>query len=292
MKPAPRSWLFVPGDSERKLEKSLVSDADALIFDLEDAVRPERKATAREMVAEHLAARANRAGPQYWVRINPVDSGLAEADLESIVPMAPGGIVLPKASGPSDVARVARRLDALGAAATMAILPVVTETARAALTLHRYVEDEPQRLFGMTWGAEDLSAEVGAAGNRDEDGRFSFTYRMVRSHCLLAATALGIAPIDTVYTDFRDLEGLGEDSARSYREGFSGRLAIHPAQVAVINASYTPDEETIAQARRIEAAFLADPEAGAVSLDGRMLDRPHLVQARKILAAARRYADD
>jgi citrate lyase subunit beta/citryl-CoA lyase len=207
-------------------------------------------------------------------------------DLESLARLGIDGVVLPKAEGPGDVEVVSSRLDQLGADKAVRILPVVTETARAALTLHQYLEADLPRLYGMTWGAEDLSAELGAAGNRDADGQFSFTYRMVRSQALLAARALGGKAVDTVYTDYRDLEGLRADSTRSFREGFSGRLAIHPSQAAVINACYSPGAEDIEWARRVAAAFEADPQAGTVGLDGRMLDRPHLLQAQRILALA------
>jgi len=288
VKPPLRSLLFVPGDSERKLEKSLDTSADALIFDLEDAVAPERKSLAREMVAQHLADRKANEGPQLWVRINPVNSESATKELEAVCGQNLTGIVLPKAEGPEDIRIVSSKLDELerGAERPIAILPVVTETARAALTLHRYLDSDLPRLYGMTWGAEDLSADIGATANRDPDGRFAFTYRMVRSQALLAATAVGIEAIDTVYTDFRDIEGLREDSRRSYREGFSGRLAIHPAQVDIINESYSPAEEDIAHAERVVAAFEANSGMGTVGLDGKMLDRPHLLQAQKVLSLA------
>ena len=288
VKPPLRSLLFVPGDSERKLEKSLDTSADALIFDLEDAVAPERKSLAREMVAQHLADRKANEGPQLWVRINPVSSGNAGAELEAVLSRNLAGIVLPKAEGPEDIRIISSKLDELerGAEQPIAILPVVTETARAALTLHRYLDTDLPRLYGMTWGAEDLSADIGATTNRDPDGRFAFTYRMVRSQALLAATAVGIEAVDTVYTDFRDIEGLREDSRRSYREGFSGRLAIHPAQVDVINESYSPAAEDIAHAERVVAAFEAKSGMGTVGLDGKMLDRPHLLQAQKVLSLA------
>ena len=289
MKAPIRSLLFVPGDSERKLEKSLGTSADALIFDLEDAVAPERKAVARTMLARHLSYRPQDESAELWVRINPVSSGSAVDDLEAVFGQRVTGVVLPKAEGPKDIATISRHLDDLEGGVfhrnvPTAILPVVTETARAALTLHRYLDADLPRLYGMTWGAEDLSTELGATTNRAADGQFDFTYRMVRSQALLAASAIGVEAVDTVYTDFRDLDGLREDSLRSYREGFSGRLAIHPAQVDVINDCYSPGDEDIARAERIVAAFAAEPEAGTIGLDGRMLDRPHLLQAQKVLA--------
>jgi citrate lyase subunit beta/citryl-CoA lyase len=286
MKAPIRSFLFVPGDSERKLQKSLESKADALIFDLEDSVLPARKAAARERVAEHLASHQNP-GPRRWVRVNPVASGLGLEDLERVGQCPIDGIVLPKAEGPQDVAAISNRLDEMGADQSVLILPVVTETARAALTLHRYLETSLPRLYGMTWGAEDLSAELGAAGNRDSDGQFALTYRMVRSQALLTTRALNGEAVDTVYTDYRDLDGLRADSLRSFHEGFSGRMAIHPNQVAVINQSYSPSEDEVAWAQRVVDAFESDPEAGTIGLDGKMLDRPHLAQAQRTLALSR-----
>ena len=194
--------------------------------------------------------------------------------------------MLPKAEGPGDVARVNERLDELDPEQRVEILPIVTETARAVLTLSRYLDSELSRLYGMSWGAEDLSAELGAVSNRDSNGQFSFTYRMARSQALLTARALHAEAVDTVFTDFRDLDGLRVDSLESYREGFSGRLAIHPEQVEIINRCYSPDQEAVDQAERIVNAFESNPDAGTVGLDGRMLDRPHLAQARRVLAMA------
>jgi citrate lyase subunit beta/citryl-CoA lyase len=282
-----RSFLFVPADSERKLQKSCETKADAVILDLEDAVLPTRKGLARDLAADFLQRERNKETPALWVRINPVSSGEYLADLDAVLPGRPDGIVLPKADGAADVAMVSRYLDRRDAphpASDTLLLPLVTETPRAVLTLHRYLDADLPRLFGMTWGAEDLGAELGAAANRDENGEFAFTYRMVRSQMLIAAKACGVEAIDTVYTDYRDLDGLRVASRASYLEGFSGRLAIHPDQVAVINESYSPAPSEIEHAERVVAAFEAEPQAGTVGLDGKMLDRPHLLQARRILA--------
>ena len=286
----PRSWLFVPADSDRKLAKVDGSGADATILDLEDAVAPARKDAARAMAAAFVGERprAVRAGA-LWVRINPLDGGHALADLAAVVAGAPDGIVLPKAGGPCDVMRLGHYLDALEVAAGLArggiaILPVATETAAAPFTLGDYARVRPPRLAGLTWGAEDLSAELGASGNTDADGRWMLTYRIVRSLTLLGAHAAGVAAIDTLYVDFRDEAGLRAASVAARAEGFAGRLAIHPAQVATINAAFTPSEAEAEHARRVVEAFAAEPGAGTVGLDGRMLDRPHLRAAERLLA--------
>jgi citrate lyase subunit beta/citryl-CoA lyase len=284
-----RSLLFVPGDSERKLEKSAGSRADALVFDLEDSVTQARKQVAREMIAAHLGSGAGGPGTEQWVRINPVSTQQALEDLAAIVPGRPAGIVLPKAEGPADVARVGNYLDVLEVReglprGSIRIIAVATETARASLNLHRYAEAELPRLTGLTWGAEDVSADIGAASNKDDDGRLALTYRVIRSLALLAARSCGIEAIDTVYPDFRDLDGLRETCIAACREGFTGCFAIHPAQVDVINEAYSPTAEAVEYAKRVLAAFAADPEAGTVGLDGKMLDKPHLVQAQKVLA--------
>lgn len=285
----PRSWLFVPADSERKLAKVDGCGADAVILDLEDAVAPTRKAAARDMAADFVGARppGTRTGA-LWVRINPLDGGHALADLAAVVACAPDGIVLPKAAGPGDVVRLGHYLDAFEAAAGLepggiAVLPVATETASAPFTLGDYARMRPPRLAGLTWGAEDLSAELGASGNTDADGRWTLTYRMVRSLTLLGAHAAGVAAIDTLYVDFHDEAGLRAASVAARAEGFAGRLAIHPAQVATINAAFTPSEAEAERARRVVAAFAAEPGAGTVGLDGRMLDRPHLRAAERVL---------
>ena len=292
-----RSLLFTPGDSARKLARAEGAGADALILDLEDSVAPERKADAREMVAAFLRERppAVRAC-ELWVRINPLDGGLALADLAAVTAAAPDGIMLPKAEGAPDVARLSHYLDALEAqarleAGVVGVLPVVTETAAAPFRLAGYAQARPPRLRALTWGAEDLSAAVGASTNLDAAGGWAFTYRLARSATLLAAHAAGVPAIETLAADFRDEAGLRTSSRAARAEGFGGRLAIHPAQVAAINESFTPSAAELDHARRVTAAFAAAQGAGVVGLDGRMLDLPHLKQAQALLAAAAALAD-
>lgn len=288
-----RSFLFVPGDSERKLAKGKASAADALILDLEDAVAPARKPLARTMVAEYLAAHAGDRTPELWVRINPLDEGGVD-DLAAVVRAAPDGIVVPKTDGPADVLRLGHYLEALErrdrVAAPIRILPVATETARAPFRLGDFGGVVLPRLYGLTWGAEDLSSAIGASTNRDTGGEWAFTFRMVRSMCLLAAKAAGVEAIETVFTDFRDAEGLRTACVAAAQEGFTGRIAIHPDQVGVINAAFMPSDAAVAHARRVVALFEANPEAGAIGLDGMMLDMPHLKQARHVLALHTAYA--
>ena len=289
-----RSWLFVPGDSAKKLAKIDGCGADAVILDLEDAVAPANKAAARRMVADLLAARPRgRRAVQIWVRVNPFDTGLTADDLAAIVPGDPDGIVQPKIDGPDDVRALSAMLDRLEpahgiAAGTIRILPVATETPVAPFRLGDFATAGLARLAGLTWGAEDLSAALGASTNLGADGQWAFTYRMVRSLTLLAAHAAGVPAIETLYVDFRDEAGLLASSRAARAEGFAGRLAIHPAQVAGINAGFSPAEEEVAFARRIVAAFAADPSAGTVGIDGRMYDIPHLKAAHRTIAAADR----
>jgi len=288
-----RSFLFVPGDSERKLAKGSASGADALILDLEDAVAPARKPLARTMVAEYLAAHAAARTPELWVRINPLDEGGID-DLAAVVRAAPDGIVVPKTDGPADVLRLSHYLEILerrdGIAKPTRILPVASETARAPFRLGDYADVALPRLYGLTWGAEDLSSALGASTNLDPAGGWAFTYRMVRSACLLAAKAAGVEPVETVFTDFRDQEGLQASCLAAAQEGFTGRIAIHPDQVGVINAAFMPSEAAVTHAQRVVALFEANPEAGAVGLDGMMLDMPHLKQAQHVLALHAAYA--
>ena len=280
-----RSWLFVPGDSERKLVRGRASGADAIILDLEDSVAPAQKARARGLVTEALS---HSIGPALWVRINPLDEGGLD-DLVAVVRAGPAGIMLPKVGGPADVRRLATMLDALerrdGVPGRIAILPVATETAASPFTLGTYAGTP--RLHGLTWGAEDLATALGASTNQDGGG-WADTYRLVRSLCLLGARAAGVAPIETIYADFRDTDGLRRGSEAAAAEGFTGRLAIHPDQVAVINAAFLPSAAAVAWAERVVAAFAAAPDAGAVALDGAMVDVPHLKQARAVLARAQR----
>ena len=282
-----RSFLFVPGDSERKLEKAGGVGADAIIVDLEDSVTAESRPRARELAREYIEGRDD-----VWLRINPVDSGEALADLQAVMPAAPGGIVLPKARSGDDAARLATKLDELEsrfdvAAGTTRILPLCTERPRALFSLESYVGATP-RLAGLTWGAEDLSAALGAKANRDESGRWLPPYELARSLCLIAAAAAEVPAFDTVYTDFRDTDGLARYASNAARDGFSGMLAIHPAQVATINDAFSPSADEIGRAERIVALFNDNPGAGALALDGKMIDKPHLVQARRIIALAGR----
>lgn len=284
-----RSWLFVPGDSERKLAKGLASTADALILDLEDSVAPPNLPAARALVAEALRAHP---GPRLWVRINALASPHALADLAAVVPAAPAGIMLPKADGAADLARLGHYLSALEVAAglpagSIRVAVVATETPAALFTLGSYAPPDP-RLAALTWGAEDLAAALGAAANREPDGAYAFPFQLARTLCLAGAAAAGVDAIDTVFTDFRNIEGLVREAQAARRAGFVGKLAIHPDQVEPINAAFTPDAAEIAHAERIVAAFAANPGLGTVGLDGRMIDMPHLKQARRILAAAGR----
>jgi len=281
-----RSMLFVPGDSEKKLGKGAESGADALILDLEDSVTPSRKVLARDMVADYLGG--PDAGPERWVRINPLDEG-GVADLAGIVRRGLAGIVIPKTDGAADIVRLGHYLDVMEAregmpSGSVRILPVATETAKAPFGLSDFTDVALPRLFGLTWGAEDLSTALGASTNRGGDGEFAFTYRMVRSMCLLAARAAAVEPIETLFADFRDEAGLVRSCEAAAREGFTGRIAIHPAQVAGINRSFSPSEADLAHARRVIDAFAAQPDVGTVGLDGTMLDIPHLKQAQRVLA--------
>ena len=275
-----RSLLFVPGDRPDRREKALRAEADALILDLEDAVAPAAKPEARKAVADFLAAHPEA---PLWVRINPLDGEEAVRDLAAVVAARPAGIVLPKAEGGASVAALVRRLEAAGNESAR-ILAIATETPAAMFQLGSY--GGAARLAGLTWGAEDLPAAIGAATSREQDGRYTPPFELARSLCLFGAAAAGVAPIETVYPAFRDLDGLAAYAARARRDGFTGMMAIHPAQVPVINAAFTPSEEEIEHARAVVAAFAQNPGAGALSLGGRMIDRPHLVQAQRVLAAA------
>ena len=285
-----RSWLFVPGDSEKKLAKAAEIDADVLILDLEDAVMPERKAAARGLVSEFLSERTHVRRHQLWVRINPLDHAEAGADLGAIMPLRPDGIVLPKTRSPDDVEVLGRRIGTYEAEhdfpiGSTRILPIATETPQALFSLGDYARCA-KRLAGLTWGAEDLAAAIGATANREASGRWTEPYRLVRSLSLFAAHAAGVPAIDTLWANFRDVQGLEASCAEARRDGFAGKLAIHPAQVEVINRSFTPSADEIERAGRIVALFEANPGAGTVALDGVMLDLPHLHLARRILALA------
>ena len=282
-----RSYLFVPADSERKLEKAGAVGADALILDLEDAVAPSAKPAARQMAADYLPGKHD-----VWVRVNPIDTEYWEADLDAVMPAAPAGIMLPKPRHARDALTLSARIDELETRhgieqGRTKIIALCTEHPEALMTLHSYVGAVP-RLAGLSWGAEDLSAAVGASTNRDETGNWLPLYEMARSLCLVAAAAAEVAAIDTVYTDFRDQDGLRRYAAAARRDGFSGMLAIHPAQVEIINAAFEPSADEIERAHRIVALFDENLDAGTVGLDGKMIDRPHLVQARRLLQQAQR----
>lgn len=291
MKPL-RSLLFIPGDSEKKLGKVDECGADAVILDLEDSVAPENKAAARALVAEFVGARPKGNRPvQLWVRVNPLDSGLTQDDLSAVIGAAPDGIMQPKTEGPDCVAKLSAMIDALERehgleAGGIRIIPVATEVPIAPFRLGDFAGAGLTRLAGLTWGAEDLSAAIGASTNKGPDGDWAFTYKMVRSLTLLAAHAAGVPAIDTLYADFRDEEGLSASSRAARAEGFSGRLAIHPAQVGPINAGFTPSDEEIAFAARVVAAFEAKPGIGTIGIDGKMYDIPHLKAAKRTLELA------
>ena len=282
-----RSFLFVPADSERKLAKAGSAGADALILDLEDAVAPAAKPVARQMAADYLQGKND-----VWVRVNPVDSEFWEADLDAVMPAAPAGIMLPKPRNSRDALTLSARIDELEKRhgiepGRTKLIALCTEHPEALLTLQSYIGTIP-RLAGLSWGAEDLSAAVGASTNRDADGNWLPLYEMARSLCLVAAAAAEVAAIDTVFTDFRDHDGLLRYATQARRDGFSGMLAIHPAQVEIINAAFEPNAGEIERARQIVALFEQNPGAGTVGLDGKMIDRPHLVQARRLLQQAQR----
>lgn len=284
-----RSLLFVPGDSERKFAKGRAAGADVLILDLEDAVAPSMKVAARGMVAEWLGE-ADAVDASLFVRVNPLDTGLTADDLAAVVRSGLAGILVPKANGAHDVATIAAMIDPLETAAGMApgsvsIMVVSTETPQAMFALGSYTPPHP-RLVGLTWGAEDLAAAIGATANKEADGQWTEPYRLARSLCLFAAASAGVVPVDTLYADFRDAAGLEADCRRARRDGFLGRIAIHPDQVETINRCFTPSAEEIAEARRIADAFAANPDAGTLGIDGKMVDIPHLKAALKTLAAA------
>jgi citrate lyase subunit beta/citryl-CoA lyase len=287
-----RSLLFVPADGGSKLDKAFASGADAIILDLEDSIAHERKDAARASAAAFLRNAVMQAGrPRLLVRVNGIATGLTDADLDAIVPARPDAILLPKAEGGASVIHADAKLAAREAIAGLQdghikILAQAIETA-AGVFLAGTFRGASTRLIGMTWGPEDLSAEVGAEANRDGQGRLTEPYRLARSLCLFGAAAAETAAIETVYVDFRNLDGLRRETEEARRDGFSGRLAIHPAQVPVINEVFTPTAEALTRARAIVAAFAATPGAGVVAIDGVMYDRPHLVRAQRLLGTGR-----
>lgn len=284
-----RSLLFVPADGGSKLDKAMASGADAVIIDLEDSITPERKAAARVACLDFLKANnAKKERPRLLVRINGLDTGMTDADLDAIVPGKPDAVVFPKAEGGTSAVHLDAKLTAREAVAglpegSIKVLAQAVESA-AGLFLAGTFKDASKRLIGMTWGPEDLSAELGAEANRNEHGQLTEPYRLARNICLYGAAVAKIPAIETVYVDFRNSEGLRRDTEEARRDGFTGRLAIHPAQVPIINDVFTPTPEQIEKAKAVIAAFAANPGAGAVGLDGKMLDRPHLVRAQALLA--------
>lgn len=287
-----RSMLFVPADSERKMARSLASAADALILDLEDSVAAERRPVAREMTAAFIAdARAKGARTELWVRINPLDSVDWEKDLDGVMAAAPAGIIQPKPSSGEDVHKLSVALTHAESrhgliAGSTRILPIVTEVPISVLQLHTYVGSST-RLAAMSWGAEDLGAVIGSLANRDETGNFTPLYALVRNLCLITASAAGTEPMDTVYVDFKNEKGLEAETRIAKRDGFTGKMAIHPGQVDTINAVFTPSADEIAHAQQVAGAFAANPGAGVASLDGKMIDMPHLKLANRVLAQAK-----
>jgi citrate lyase subunit beta/citryl-CoA lyase len=284
-----RSLLFVPADDARKLGRAIKSGADTLILDLEDSVAPSRKGAARASALGFLREHRTEAErPRLYVRINALETQLSEGDLDAVMTAAPDGIVLPKAAGGGDVALLDSRIAVREALhgwpdGAIRIVAIATESAAALFALHTY-GDASARLAGLAWGAEDLSADIGASATRADGGEWTEPFRLTRQLCLFGAAAAGVAAIDTVFTDFRDLRGLKGECQAAARDGFSGKLAIHPGQIAVINEAFTPTPEAVARAERVIAAFAGSAGLGVTSLDGEMLDRPHLKAAERLLA--------
>jgi citrate lyase subunit beta/citryl-CoA lyase len=286
-----RSFLFVPADSERKLAKGAESGADALILDLEDSVAADRKAGARDTALAYLNQHAGVRGQQLVVRVNALDTGLTDADLDVVVAGRPDSILLPKAEGGAAVIHLDAKLTAREAVhglpeGNIKILALATETAASLFVCGTYRAASP-RLTGITWGAEDLSAELGSETNRGESGRFTSPYMLARNLSLAAAASARVQAIDTVYADFRNMEGLRAEAVEARRDGFTAKIAIHPAQVAIINEVFTPAPDEIAKAQAVVAAFAANPSAGVVAIGGVMYDRPHLTRAERLLARAK-----
>jgi citrate lyase subunit beta/citryl-CoA lyase len=288
-----RSLLFVPADAGAKLDKAMASGADAVIVDLEDSISVERKQAAREAALEFLkTAVPKKERPRILIRVNGLDTGMTDADLDAVVAGRPDAIVFPKAEGGASVTHLDAKLTAREAIAglpegAIKVLAQAVESAAGLFLAGRFLNASP-RLIGMTWGPEDLSAELGAEANREGDGMLTEPYRLARSICLYAAAAAKVPAIETVYVDFRNTEGLRRDTEAARRDGFTGRLAIHPAQVPVINAVFTPTAEQIEKAKAVVAAFAARPGAGAVGIDGKMYDRPHLLRAQALLERVKR----
>ena len=291
-----RSLLFVPADGGKKLDKALASGADAVIVDLEDSVAPERKAAARDIAASFLRdAIKSATRPRLLVRVNGLQTGLTDADLDAVVPARPDAILLPKAEGSASIIHAHAKLTAREAIhglddGHVKIIAIATETAAALFVAGSYAGSS-QRLSGLTWGAEDLSADLGAEANRDTEGNFLDPYRLARTLCLAGAAAARVDAIDTVYVDFRNDAGLRSECEDARRDGFTGKMAIHPAQVAAINDVFTPTPQALATARAIVAAFAAAPGAGTIGINGVMYDRPHLARAMRLLKQAEEQQD-
>ncbi len=282
----PRSWLFVPGDSERKQAKALGNAADALILDLEDSVAAAQLPAARRRVAQVLGEPRKRAAQQLWVRVNPPSTAEFERDLAAIVPAKPDGLVLPKVSSAQEIHDICQRL---AGSAPMRLMVIATETPKALLTLGQWdLLPVAAHLAALTWGMEDLATALGATAKRDASGALTATFQHARTMCLLAAAAAGVQAVDSIFADFRDAAALAREAEQACADGFTGKLAIHPDQVETINAAFSPTPRQIEWAMRVIAAFQASAQTGVTSLDGQMLDRPHLVQAQRLMETVQR----
>jgi len=286
-----RSLLFVPGDSEKKLERGFAAGADVVIVDLEDSVSPGNKAHARGVAAGFIASKRNDTSASIYVRVNDLATGLTDDDLRAIVPIAPDGIMLPKSNSGADVQHLSTKLRVHEAEnglpdGAIRIIPIITETPAGVLATGSYA-GASARLAGLTWGAEDLSAAIGARTARDSDGRYTDLFRMARAMTVLGAAAADVAAVDTVFVNFRDGEGLRAECLEAERDGFTAKMAIHPDQVAVINEAFTPTAEAVARAASVVAAFEEAGNPGVVGINGKMYDRPHLRLAQRLLARAR-----
>ncbi|MBA1144267.1 HpcH/HpaI aldolase/citrate lyase family protein [Mesorhizobium neociceri] len=286
-----RSLLFVPGDSEKKLEKGFGAGADVVIVDLEDSVAPQNKAAAREIAARFIAANRQQTSSAIYIRVNDLSTGLTDDDLAALVPVKPDGIMLPKSNSGQDVQQLSAKLRVHEAEnglpdSAIKVLPIITETAAGVLAATTYA-GASARLAGLTWGAEDLSAAIGARAARDENGRYTDVFRFARTMTILAAGAAEVAAIDTVFPAFRDMAAFEVECIEAERDGFTGKMAIHPAQVPVINAAFTPSAEAVRRSQAIVSAFEAAGNPGVVGIDGKMYDRPHLRLAERLLARAK-----
>ena len=285
-----RSWLFAPGDSEKKMTKATEGEADIVLIDLEDAVSPDNKANARAMVHDFIKANPEQRN-RLWVRVNPLDGPYTLLDLAAIVPAHPGGIMLPKVYGRQDVETLDKYLEAFEVAngieqGSIPVIVLITETAEGMFHCGDY-KGAP-RVVALTWGAEDLADSIGASSNHNSDGSYSFTYELARSFCVMGAATAGVTAIETISADFKDLDALRARAEKVRRDGYRGMMAIHPAQVPVINAAFTPTEEEIAEAQEIVDVFAANPGVGAIGWKGGMLDRPYLARAERLLRQAGR----